>query len=99
MGRKLAQNVANLGSPPLLAVTLATVALAVVAWRSGWRPVAAGDAVLRGAVVLAVVGFAVNDSGLVIPAFVALVLAPLLVVAGPSHLDLHHGKATEGVRR
>ena len=99
VGRKLAQNVANLGSPPLLAVTLATVALAVVAWRSGWRPVAAGDVVLRGALVLAAVGFAVNDSGLVIPAFVALVLAPLLVAAGPSHRNLHHGRRTEGVRR
>ncbi len=32
---------------------------------------------------MAVVGFLVNDSGLVIPAFVALVLAPLLVAAGP----------------
>ena len=31
---------------------------------------------------MAVVGFAVNDSGLVIPAFVAVVLAPLLVAAG-----------------
>ena len=73
--------------------------LAVVAWRTGWRPVAAGSVVLRGAVVMAAVGFAVNDSGLVIPAFVALVLAPLLVAAGPSHRNLHHGRGTEGVRR
>ncbi|HWS58012.1 MAG TPA: hypothetical protein VN257_05690, partial [Actinotalea sp.] len=87
VGRKLAQNLDNLGSPPLLAISLATVVLAVVAWRSGWRPVAAGVPVLRGAVVLAAVGFAVNDSGLVIPAFVAVVLAPLLVAAGPSSAD------------
>ena len=99
VGRKLAQNVANLGSPPLLAVTLATVVLAIVAWRSGWRPVAGGDAVLRGAVVLAAVGFAVNDSGLVIPAFVALVLAPLLVAADPSPLKLHLSRGKELVRR
>ena len=32
---------------------------------------------------MAVVAFLANDSGLVIPAFVALVLAPLLVAAGP----------------
>ncbi len=82
VGRKLAQNLDNLGSPPLLAVAVATVLLAVVGWRRGWRPGRAGAVVLRGAAVLAVVGFAVNDSGLVIPAFVALVLAPLLVAAG-----------------
>ncbi|GAA4396035.1 hypothetical protein GCM10023153_18620 [Ornithinibacter aureus] len=82
LGRKLAQNLTNLGSPPLLAISIATVVLVVVAWRTGWRPVDAGVPVLRGALVLAVVGFAVNDSGLVIPAFVALVLAPLLVAAG-----------------
>ena len=82
IGRKVAQNLANLGSPPLLAISIATVVLALVAWRTGWRPVEAGVPVLRGAAVLAVVGFAVNDSGLVIPAFVALVLAPLLVSAG-----------------
>jgi hypothetical protein len=41
-----------------------------------------GAVVLRGAAVMAVVAFLVNDSGLVIPAFVALVLAPLLVAAG-----------------
>ena len=99
VGRKLAQNVANLGSPPLLAVTLATVVLAVVAWRSGWRPVAAGDVVLRGALVMAAVGFAVNDSGLVIPAFVAVVLAPLLVAAGPSPRKLEVSRAKELVRR
>jgi hypothetical protein len=83
IGRKLAQNLDNLGSPPLLAISIATLVLALVAWRTGWRPVDAGVPVLRGAVVLAVVGFAVNDSGLVIPAFVALVLAPMLVAAGP----------------
>jgi hypothetical protein len=38
---------------------------------------------------MAVVAFLVNDSGLVIPAFVALVLAPLLVAAGPSPRNLH----------
>ena len=84
VGRKLAQNVANLASPPLLAIAMATVVLVVVAWRTGWRPVDAGAAVLRGAAVMAVVAFLVNDSGLVIPAFVALVLAPLLVAAGPA---------------
>ena len=83
VGRKLAQNVANLGSPPLLAITVATVVLAVVAWRTGGGRSPAGSVVLRGAVVMAVVGFAVNDSGLVIPAFVAVVLAPLLVAARP----------------
>ena len=89
VGRKLAQNVANLGSPPLLAIAVATVVLVVVAWRTGWRPVDAGAAVLRGAAVMAVVAFLVNDSGLVIPAFVALVLAPLLVAAGASRRNLH----------
>lgn len=79
VGRKVAQNVANLGSPPLVAITLATVLLVVVGWRTGHRPGRAASVVLRGATVLAVVGFAVNDSGLVIPAFVAVVLAPLLV--------------------
>jgi hypothetical protein len=82
IGRKLAQNLTNLGSPPLLAISIATLVLVLVAWRTGWRPVDAGVPVLRGAAVLAVVGFAVNDSGLVIPAFVALVLAPLVVAAG-----------------
>ena len=82
VGRKLTQNLANLGSPPLVAMAVATVVLAVVARRVGWRPVRAGTVVMGGAAVLAGVGFAVNDSGLVIPAFVAVVLAPLLV-AGP----------------
>ena len=82
VGRKLSQNLTNLGSPPLLGITLATVVLAVLAWRVGWRPVPDGAVVLRGAAVMAVVAFLVNDSGLVIPAFVALVLAPLLVAAG-----------------
>jgi len=89
VGRKLAQNVDNLGSPPLLAIAVASVVLVVVAWRTGWRPVDAGAVVLSGAAVMAVVAFLVNDSGLVIPAFVALVLAPLLVAAGPSHRNLH----------
>lgn len=88
VGRKVSQNLANLGSPPLLAVAAATVVLAVVAWRRGWRPVPDGEVVLRGAVVMAGVAFLVNDSGLVIPAFVALVLAPLLVAAGSAHQDL-----------
>ena len=48
----------------------------------GLAAVVAGSAVLRGAAVMAVVAFLVNDSGLVIPAFVALVLAPLLVASG-----------------
>lgn len=87
VGRKLTQNVANLGSPPLVAIALATVLLVVVAWRVGWRPVPDGAVVLRGAVVMAVVAFLVNDSGLVIPAYVALVLAPLLVAAGPAVRD------------
>jgi hypothetical protein len=82
IGRKLSQNVANLASPPLLVIAVATVVLVVAARRSGWRPVPDGAMVLRGAVVMAVVGFLANDSGLVIPAFVALVLAPLLVAAG-----------------
>ena len=78
--RKLAQNLANLGSPPLVAIAVAAALLAVVPWRTGWRPGTDGAVVLRGAVVMALVGFAVNDSGLVIPAYVALVLAPLLLV-------------------
>lgn len=94
VARKVAQNVANLGSPPLLAIMVATIALALVARRTGWRPVAAGSVVLRGALVLAVVGFAVNDSGLVIPAFVAVVLAPLLVARIP--LDVTHGQGDAG---
>jgi hypothetical protein len=77
--RKLSQNVENLGSPPLVAITLAAVVLGVVLWRTGWRPGPDGAVVLRAAAVMAVVGFAVNDSGLVIPAYVALVLAPMLL--------------------
>ena len=99
VGRKLAQNLANLGSPPLLVIAVATVALVVVARRVRWRPVPDGVVVLGGAVVMAVVGFLANDSGLVIPAFVALVLAPLLVAAGPSHQELQVGRGTEAVRR
>ncbi len=83
IGRKLAQNLTNLGSPPLLTIAVAATVLGLVAWRTGWRPGPVGGAVLRGTAVLAVAGFAVNDSGLVIPAFAALVLLPLLVAAAP----------------
>ena len=86
IGRKLAQNIENLGVAPLLVMTAAAAFLAVVLWRTGWRPSRAGGTVLRGAAVMGVVAFAVNDSGLVIPAFVALVLLPLLVAA-PSAPD------------
>ncbi|MGB7819204.1 MAG: hypothetical protein WBL35_10815, partial [Ornithinibacter sp.] len=79
VGRKLSQNLANLTSPPLLTVSVAALVLGLVAWRTGWRPSRTGSIVLQGCAVLALVGFAVNDSGLVIPAFVALVLAPLLL--------------------
>ena len=101
IGRKVAQNVSNLGSPPLVAIAVATVLLVVVAWRVGWRPGGAGTAVLRGAAVMALVAFLVNDSGLVIPAFVALVLAPLLVAAGPegSRTRARGGESVGGVRR
>jgi len=96
VGRKLAQNVTNLGSPPLLVVALATVVLVVAGWRLGWRPLHDGAVVLRGASVMAVVAFLTNDSGLVIPAFVAVVLAPLLVAAGPEgELPRHHGDVGE----
>ena len=45
-------------SPPLLAIAMADRwCWPVVAWRTGWRPVAAGSAVLRGAAVMAVVAF------------------------------------------
>jgi len=84
VGRKVAQNLSNLGSPPLLTIALATVVLVAAAWRLAWRPVRDGAVVLRGAAVMALVAFIANDSGLVIPAFVALVLAPLLVAAGPA---------------
>jgi hypothetical protein len=47
---------------------------------------------------MAVVGFLANDSGLVIPAFVALVLAPLLVAAGPSHEEVQVSRGTEALR-
>ncbi len=81
VGRKLSQNLANLGSGPLLAIAVATVVLVLAARRSRWRPVPDGVVVLQGAVVMGAVAFVANDSGLVIPAFVALVLAPLLVAA------------------
>ncbi len=99
VGRKLSQNLANLGSPPLLVIAVATVVLVLVARRVRWRPVPHGAVVLPGAVVMAVVGFLANDSGLVIPAFVALVLAPLLVAAGPSPQKLQVSRGTEGARR
>lgn len=83
IGRKLAQNLTNLGSPPLLAMAAGTALLAVLAWRLGRRPDPVGGRVLRGTAVLALAGFGVNDSGLVIPAYAALVLVPLLVAAGP----------------
>jgi hypothetical protein len=96
VGRKLAQNVTNLGSPPLLVVALATVVLVVAGWRLGWRALHDGAVVLRGASVMSVVAFLANDSGLVIPAFVAVVLAPLLVAAGPEgELPRHHGDVRE----
>lgn len=79
VARKLAQNLANLGSPALIAMALAAGLVALALWRSAWRPGPAGTIVLRGALVLSAVGFAVNDSGLVIPAYVAVVLAPLLL--------------------
>ena len=79
VSRKLSQNVENLGSPPLLAIALAATVLAVALRRTGWRPGSDGSVVLRAAAVMAAVGFAANDSGLVIPAYVALVLVPLLL--------------------
>ncbi|HMM94657.1 hypothetical protein [Phycicoccus sp.] len=82
VGRKLAQNLSNLGSPPLLAIAAGAVLVLVVAHRTGWRPHAPGGTLLRAALVLGVVGFAVNDSGLVVPDFVLLPLLPLLAVAG-----------------
>ncbi|MBM6400616.1 hypothetical protein [Phycicoccus sonneratiae] len=87
LGRKLAQNLTNLGSPPLLAIAVGAAVLAVLAWRLGRRPDAVGGRVLRGSAVLALAGFLVNDSGLVIPAFAALLLVPLLVAAGPGSPD------------
>ncbi|NHI19314.1 hypothetical protein [Phycicoccus endophyticus] len=75
--RKAAQNLDNLGSPPLLAITLGAVVL-LLAWRAGPAPGSLPATVLRAALVLGVVGFAVNDSGLVVPAYAALALLPLL---------------------
>ncbi len=79
VSRKLSQNLENLGSPPLLAIALAATVLAVALRRTGWRPGPDGAVVLRAAAAMAVLGFAANDSGLVIPAYVALVLLPLLL--------------------
>ncbi|MBM6405465.1 hypothetical protein JQN72_14560 [Phycicoccus sp. CSK15P-2] len=79
IGRKLSQNLTNLTSPPLLTMTLAAVVLGIVLWRVG-RPLSTpASVVLRGSAVMAVVGFAVNDSGLVVPAFAAVALVPLLL--------------------
>jgi hypothetical protein len=96
VGRKVAQNLENLGSPALLAVTVATLVLVGVAWHTGWRPETQGGVVLRGALVMSLVGFVVNDSGLVIPAFVALVLAPLLVAAGSPPLSRSSSVVSHG---
>jgi hypothetical protein len=79
VSRKLAQNLQNLGSPPLVAIALATAVLAVVLWRTSWAPGEHGAVIVRAAAVMSAVGFAVNDSGLVIPAYTALVLLPLLL--------------------
>ncbi|MGL5865341.1 MAG: hypothetical protein ACRCYX_05620 [Dermatophilaceae bacterium] len=84
LARKAAQNLTNLGSVPLLAIVLSVALVVVVAGRRGWRPGPGDGALIRGAAVMAAVGFAINDSGIVIPAFVAVVLGPLLVAAGPS---------------
>lgn len=79
LGRKLGQNLTNLGSPPLLVMALATLLVAAVLWRARWRPTPVGALALRGCAVVGLVGFAINDSGLVVPAFVALTLLPLLL--------------------
>lgn len=79
LGRKLAQNLDNLDSPPLLTITVATVVVGVVLWRVRHRPARPASLVLRGCAVMGLVGFAVNDSGLVIPAFIALSLLPLVL--------------------
>ncbi|MEO7420942.1 MAG: hypothetical protein ABIU87_00930 [Ornithinibacter sp.] len=85
IGRKVGQNLANLTSPPLLTVSVAALALALLARNTGWRPSSTGTLVLRGSAVLAAVGFAVNDSGLVIPAYAALMLFPLLAADTGAH--------------
>ena len=91
VARKLAQNVTNLGH-------------AHSGHRAGdgggWSWPAGGSVApgarrrggAAGAVVMAVVAFLANDS-VVIPAFVALVLAPLLVAAGPGGASRHPSDA------
>ena len=76
IGRKLAQNLANLTDPRLLLLTCAAAAaLWLLNRRCGHPPV---RILARAGVVLGAIGFAINDSGLVIPAFTALVLLPAL---------------------
>ena len=87
--RKLAQNLANLGVPALVVVAVAAAVLGVTLWRTGWRPAPGGALLLRAAAVMGGVAFAINDSGLVIPAFVALVLLPLVLAE-----RLHGGRVT-----
>lgn len=77
VARKLSQNLTNLGSPPLLLIAVASLALVVVVLRR-LQPTPAIAVMARGSAVLAAVGFFLNDSGLVIPVFVAVVLLPLL---------------------
>jgi hypothetical protein len=104
VGRKLAQNVANLGGSWLTLLALAGIALVVLvlarplrwaaaapdggsfSWLSSGAPLSSlGEEapMLRpGVVALAVtlgIGFAVNDSGIVIPALGISVAVPLLV--------------------
>lgn len=80
IGRKVAQNLTNLTSPPLLAIAVGALVLGLLVWRAGVPLDRTEVLVVRGTAVLAAVGFAVNDSGLVVPAFAALVLLPLLAV-------------------
>ncbi|MBP6995144.1 MAG: hypothetical protein KBB39_03270 [Phycicoccus sp.] len=77
IARKLSQNLTNFGSPPLLLIAVASVALVVVVIRR-LQPTPAIAVMAQGSAVLAAVGFFLNDSGLVIPVFVSVVLLPLL---------------------
>ena len=79
IGRKLAQNVANLGVPALVVIAVGALVVGLARWRTRWRPAPGGAVLLRAAAVMGVVAFAINDSGLVIPTFVAVVLLPPLV--------------------
>ena len=74
LGRKVAQNLANLISPPLLILTGSGVLAGVVGLRRCPHPLVAQLA--GGAAVMAAVAFVLNDSGLVIPAFAAATLVP-----------------------